>query len=517
MRIATPEQLPDLLEPRGRRPRIAYAIGALAVVGLTVLRLELADTIGGGLPFLFYVLAVMIASWLGGWIPGIVTTLLCALVAAKYFLDPVDAMFPLSSVDRWRTLIFVVVGVLVSVLVEALHRARERLEVRTRDLQAEAAERRQVEGRLRDLGHRKDEFLAVLAHELRNPLAPIVSAAAMLEARQGDDPVVAHAARLIDRNAVQMVRLIDDLLDVARIERGTFELQRAQVDPRHVIDAAIEHCRPAIDEKGQHLSVKVPPVPLTVAADAMRLVQGVTNLLGNAVSYTPAGGHIEVSAALDGADLVLTVRDDGQGIAPERLETIFTMFERGGASTGLGIGLALVKQIATMHGGTLHVSSEGANQGSTFAMRIPGAETGAPAHVPASSPAHAGNGESLRVLVVDDNVDLVDSLSTVLGFLGEEVRTAASGEEALARMQEWAPAVVLMDVGMPGMSGYEAASRARAQPWGREPVLVAMTGWGRDEDRARALAAGFDRHVVKPLDLESLRSLLSELRATRHA
>lgn len=517
MRLATPEQLPDLLEPQGRRPVLAYVLGALAVVGLTVLRLELSETVGGGLPFLLYVLAVMVASWLGGWIPGIAMTLLSALASAQYFLDPVDALFPLSPVDRSRTTIFVVVGILVSVLSEALHRARERLEVRTRDLQAEAAERRQVEGRLRDLGHRKDEFLAVLAHELRNPLSPIVNAAAMLQARQGDDPIVAHAARLIDRNAVQMVRLIDDLLDVARIERGTFELQRAPVDPRQVIDAAIEHCRPAIDEKGQHLSVKVPPVPLTVPADGMRLVQAVTNLLGNAVSYTPSGGHLEVSAALDGADLVLTIRDDGQGIAPERLETIFTMFERGGASTGLGIGLALVKQIATMHGGTLHVSSEGVNQGSAFAMRIPGAEPGTPAPAPAPPAAHAGNGESLRVLVVDDNVDLVDSLSTVLGFLGEEVKTAASGEEALARMQEWAPDVVLMDVGMPGMSGYEAATRARAQPWGREPVLVAMTGWGRDEDRARALAAGFDRHVVKPLDLDNLRALLSELRASRRA
>jgi CheY-like chemotaxis protein len=338
----------------------------------------------------------------------------------------------------------------------------------------------------------------------------------MLQARQDNDPVVGHAARLIDRNAVQMVRLIDDLLDVARIDRGTFELRRAPVDVRQVVDAAIEHCRPAIDEKNQHLTVDVPPGPVKVHADGMRLVQAVTNLVGNAMSYTPSGGHIAVSAALDGTDLVLTVRDDGEGIAPERLPTIFTMFERGGASTGLGIGLALVKQIATMHGGSLDVTSQGLNRGSAFSMRIPGAEQGSPAPAPPPAPsARPGNGDSMRILVVDDNVDLVDSLSTVLGFLGEEVRTAASGEEALQRMEEWAPHAVLMDVGMPGMSGYEAASRARAHPWGREPVLVAMTGWGRDEDRARALAAGFDRHVVKPLDLDCLRTLLSELRASR--
>lgn len=515
MRIATPEQLPDLLEPPGRRPLLAYGLGVLAVVGLTLLRLSLSEAIGGGLTFLFYVLAVMVASWLGGWIPGMVITVLSALAAAQFFLDPIDALFPLSSIDRARTTIFTVVGLLVSVLSETLHRSRERLEVRTRDLQAEAAERREVEARLRDLGHRKDEFLAVLAHELRNPLSPIVNAAAMLRSRQEGDPVVAHAARLIDRNAVQMVRLIEDLLDVARIERGTFELRRASVDVRQVIDAAIEHCRPAIEEKGQHLEVDLPRSPVKVDADAMRLVQAVTNLLGNAVSYTPQGGHLWVSASLDAADLVITVRDDGQGIAPERLETIFTMFERGGASTGLGIGLALVRQIATMHGGSLDVTSKGVNQGSAFAMRIPGAESGSPAPTSAPPTVRASNGASMRILVVDDNVDLVDSLSTVLGFLGEEVRTASSGEEALARMEEWSPEVVLMDVGMPGMSGYEAASRARATAWGRDSVLVAMTGWGRDEDRARALAAGFDRHVVKPLDLDALRTLLSDLRAQR--
>lgn len=515
MRIATPDQLPDLLEPPGRRPLMAYALGALAVVGLTLVRQMIGENIGGGLPFLLYVLAVMVASWLGGWVPGMFITLLSALVSAQYFLDPVDAIFPLSTADKSRATIFIIVGLLVSVLSEALHRSRERLEVRSRDLQAEAAERRQVEGRLRDLGRRKDEFLAVLAHELRNPLSPIVNAASMLQARQADDPVVAHAARLIDRNAMQMVRLIDDLLDVARIERGTFELRRAPVDARQVIDAAIEHCRPAIDEKGQHLSVDVPSESVKVEADGMRLVQAITNLLGNAMSYTPQGGHIEVSAALEGTDLVLTVRDDGQGIAPERLETIFTMFERGRASTGLGIGLALVKQIATMHGGRLDVSSDGVNQGSTFAVRIPGAGLGSAAPAPAPPIARDATGDSFRVLVVDDNTDLVESLATVLGFLGQDVRTASSGEEALVCMQEWSAEVVLMDVGMPGMSGYEVARRARAHPWGREPVLVAMTGWGRDEDRDRALAAGFDRHVVKPLDLDGLRTLLTELRARR--
>ena len=516
MNILTPDSLPDLLGPRGRRPWTALAVGTASVAGLTYLRLGVSsiDQASQGSPFLMYALAVMLASWLGGWIPGLVTTTL-SLGVALYAVRSLDgALFPMVDAERTRAIIFLAVGALVSGLSEALHRARERLEAQTRALQGEIRERRAVEGTLRDLGHRKDEFLAVLAHELRNPLAPIVNAAALLHTSETADATVHRAAQLIDRHARHMVHLIDDLLDAARIERGTFNLRLAPTPINDIVQAAIEHCRPQLSAKQHRLRVEVPPTPSLILADHLRLVQLVTNLLNNAIAYTSTGGAIDISATLHGNDLQIVVRDNGQGIRPERAARIFEMFERGVSgippSGGLGIGLALVRQIATMHGGSVSVASEGEGCGSAFSVLLPGAVI--PGAVVALAPEPAVvdtmSVTPRRILLVDDNADLLESLAMVLRHLNQEVEAVSTGEQALRRLQEWQPHLSLIDVGMPGMSGYEVAQRARTNLWGSRLVLIAMTGWGRDEDRARALAAGFDQHVVKPIDLAQLRSLL---------
>ena len=516
MNILTPDRLHDLLEPRGRRPWIALALGTASVAGLRYLglgvnRIEQASEYS---PFLLYVLAVMLASWLGGWVPGIVTTFL-SLGVTLYDIRGLDGtVFPVIEADRTRAVIFLTVGALVSGLSEALHRSRERLEVQARTLQREVQERREIEGTLRELGHRKDAFLAVLAHELRNPLTPIVNAAALLHTREAADATVRRAAQLIDRHAKHMVHLIDDLLDAARIERGTFNLRLAPAQVREIIRAAIEHCRPALSAKQHELRVEVPPPPSIILADHLRVVQLVTNLLNNAIAYTPAGGEIEIIATLDDNDLTIVVRDNGQGINPQRAARIFEMFERGvpdiSPSTGLGIGLALVRQIATMHGGSVAVESAGEGRGSTFTVLLPGAAMPGAVVPLAPEPSFVETplAAPRRILLVDDNADVLESLGMVLRLLNQEVEAVATGEQALQRLEEWQPHLALIDVGMPGMSGYEVAQRARNCAWGMRLELIAMTGWGRDEDRARALAAGFNQHVVKPIDLAQLRALL---------
>lgn len=517
MKILTPEELPNLLQTRDRRPRVAIVSGILVIALLTWVRFSLNDLIGGGLPFLLYILAVMWASWVGGWLPGIVITLVGAVVADYYFLGTPGQLLPLASTEWGRTVVFLVVGFMVSAFSEALHRSRERVEERTRELQLEMRERRVRERERAEMNERKDQFLAILAHELRNPLTPIVNAAALLHARESGDAIVERAANLIDRHARQMVHLIDDLLDAARLERGTFELRLECVEISAVIEAAIEHCRPAMLEKRQRHTIDMPATPIRIRADQLRLTQVVTNLLNNASTYTPEGGHIETVVRIEGDVLHLEVRDNGKGMSSDDTERIFQMFERGrdsGSSRGLGIGLALVRQIVALHGGRVWATSEGADRGSIFSVEIPGIAAAADAEAtPPEAPQPMEAMRPFNILVVDDNPDLVETLVAVLQMLGHRVAPARSGEDALVQMEASPPDLVLMDVGMPGMSGYDVARRVASQSWRARATLVAMTGWGRDEDRQRALEAGFDMHVVKPLDLEHLRALLDSLQA----
>ncbi len=382
---------------------------------------------------------------------------------------------------------------------------------------ADITTRKGIEAELQDADVRKDEFLATLAHELRNPLAPIRNAVQIMQLTR-DERVHENARKIIERQLRQMVHLVDDLLDVSRISQGKVELRREQADVSDVVVAAVETSRPLIDAGRHELTLKLaPPRALVVDADVTRLSQIIANLLNNAAKYTPEGGHIQVSAVRDGTDAVISVVDSGIGISREMLPRVFDMFaqvdrsmER--AQGGLGIGLALVKRLVDMHGGSVTASSDGADQGCRFVVRLPLVrDAQGVAERPAGHELSAEPTKGQRVLVVDDNVDAAQSLSQVLQMLGFSVATAHDGIDAVAIVRSWRPAIVLMDIGMPRMNGLEAAQAIRAMPDGADVMLVALSGWGQHEDRRRSSEAGFDHHFVKPVDVEELVELIRQV------
>ncbi|KQT13492.1 ATP-binding protein [Ramlibacter sp. Leaf400] len=387
---------------------------------------------------------------------------------------------------------------------------------------AASIETAQLYERLREQDRRKDEFLAVLAHELRNPLAPLRTGLSLLNRR----PAQAMADRtmqIMERQLAHMVRLVDDLMDLARITTGKVQLRLERMDLRAAAEAAVESCRPAVEAAGQELAFALPPEPVWVRGDPVRLSQVVGNLLGNASKYTPAGGRIALELRTQGAAAQLTVTDTGAGIAPDILPRIFEMFvqedrSRTQSQGGLGIGLALVRQLAERHDGAVSAASRGAGHGSTFTLTLPllaqGIVAGA-AVAPRDRVAAGARRAPLRVLVVDDNPDAVDTLSGLLKTLGHEVRSALSGEDALPLAGEFRPHCVLLDIGLPGMSGYDVARRLRAadDPQVATCKLVALTGWGAAADRRRAAHAGFDLHLTKPVDVVQLEEVLGQLEA----
>ncbi|HSF38883.1 MAG TPA: ATP-binding protein, partial [Thermoanaerobaculia bacterium] len=362
---------------------------------------------------------------------------------------------------------------------------------------------------------RKDEFLAILAHELRNPLAPLRNALQLMRMAGGDEHTMDQTLGMMDRQLQQMVRLIDDLLDISRITRGKIELRKERVELAAVIRDAVETSRPLIETAGHMLTVIYPPEPISLDADPTRLAQVFANLLNNAAKYTPQSGHIRLTAERQGDEAVVKVSDTGIGIPADMLPRIFEMFTQVDRSLersqgGLGIGLSLVRGLVELHGGSVEAKSGGPGQGSEMSVRLAvhpaprkaqaWAEDGRPA-----SPARR------RILVVDDNRDSADSLALLLTLQGSEVRTAYDGLEAVEAAAVFQPDVVLSDIGMPRLNGYETAQRIREQSHGRRVVLIAMTGWGQEEDRRRSTQAGFDYHLVKPVDLAALERLLDSL------
>jgi PAS domain S-box-containing protein len=385
----------------------------------------------------------------------------------------------------------------------------------------DATSERAVRNAMIEADRRKDEFLAILAHELRNPLAPIRQAAMMVARAEATPEQVRWSHAVIERQTAHMARLLDDLLDVSRITRGRLEVRRARVPLRAVIDAAVETVRPLLDAQGHRLQVELPEESLFIDADALRIAQVLANLLTNAAKYTPPPGNIRLFAARDGGQVKIRVLDNGIGLAPDDLPRIFDMFAQvkptlDRKESGLGIGLALSRALMELHGGTLEARSDGPGMGSEFIVTIALADPAVaanPVEQPVAAPA-AAPPQPLRVFIADDNRDACDSLEMLLTLEHHEVRVAYDGERAFELIGEFRPRIALLDIGMPGMNGYELATRIRQQPWGQGIHLVALTGWGQEGDRRRALDAGFDEHYVKPVDFAVLSDLCRRIGAS---
>jgi signal transduction histidine kinase/CheY-like chemotaxis protein len=395
------------------------------------------------------------------------------------------------------------------------------LQQRALALETELFHRKELEEALRcareqaeTASRAKDEFLAMLGHELRNPLSPILTALELMKLR--DNGRVTREQAIVERQTRHLIRLVDDLLDVSRVARGVLELRRARVDLRDVLAKATDIASPLLEMRRHHFDVQAPPRgALFLHADEARLAQVIANLLTNSAKYTPPGGHVSVRARRDDAEVVLEVRDDGNGIAPELLPHVFDLFVQGRQPLdrndgGLGIGLALVRSLVQLHGGTVTAQSEGAGKGCVFTVRLPPGEVGDPTTFAAELRTQPIAVESRRILLVDDNEDALAMLAEILRGAGHEVCTAADGPSALDVVREFRPDVAVLDIGLPAMDGYELGARLRSQLGSSAPVLIALSGYGQESDRARSQVAGFALHLVKPLDSAALLSAIED-------
>jgi PAS domain S-box-containing protein len=379
---------------------------------------------------------------------------------------------------------------------------RKRLEDDLRRLAADLSEN----------DRRKNEFLATLAHELRNPLAPMSNMLEVVKRADGDGEILKRAHDTIERQLAQMVRLVDDLLDLNRITHDRLELRRSEVELSSVIQQAVEVAHPLIDAAGHNLTVELPAEPVYLYADRARLAQLFGNLLNNSCKYTRPNGEIRLSAERAGEYVVVRVKDDGAGIPPDKLDSIFDMFmqvDRSADRTqdGLGIGLTLVKRLAEMHGGSIEAKSDGEGQGSEFDVRLPVLPKPAAVST-AATETPAGSLPQRRILIVDDNKDSADSLALLLQITGNQTYMAHDGVEAVEAIEKHRPEVVLLDIGLPKLDGHEVCRRVRKQPWGKDIVVIALTGWGQEDDRRKSEEAGFDGHLVKPVDYDKLLQLI---------
>jgi two-component system, sensor histidine kinase len=423
-------------------------------------------------------------------------------------VDVVDAVRTLGNVTLLERPIRV--ATLMSAVRSAV-RARER----QYQIRGHLADRERAEVLLRDADRRKDEFLATLGHELRNPLAPLLTGLQLLKLAGLTDPRSLRTCTVMERQVAHLVRLVEDLLQVSRITRGVIEVRKEPLELGAVLRAAIDTSRPSIEDAQQTLAVDVPADPIAIAGDAIRLTQVFANLLNNASKYTDHRGQIWVSAKATDNWAEVSVRDNGIGIPPSQLSTVFDMFmqvDRTQRRTqgGLGIGLTLVRSLVSMHGGTVDARSQGIGMGSEFLVRLP------VLHDALLQPSVGHSVKpfpSQRIMIVDDNRDAAESLSALLSALGAKVTVVHSGPDALDALDTADPDAVLLDIGMPGTDGYDVARQIRSTAAHADVLLIALTGWGQDEDRARSIRAGFDHHLVKPPDIDRLRSLLVEREA----
>jgi signal transduction histidine kinase len=399
---------------------------------------------------------------------------------------------------------------------EQLQRKTEELERTVAEREAAQRELRRINAQLEETDRRKDEFLAMLAHELRNPLAPLSYAVGLLEG--AEDPVLCDARERLERQLSHISRLVDDLLDVSRVTSGKIELRLSTMDLRDAVRHAVEVSTPSLEERAHALVVEVPPEPLVVRGDIVRLSQVISNLLNNAARYTPLGGHIAVRASKRGENAIIEVTDDGRGIEPELIDRIFGAFVQGGAGDGgLGLGLHVVSHLVRLHGGAARAYSDGVGKGSRFEITLPLSEAElAPAEVEREPQAETPAAPTrLRIVVIEDQEDVRQMVVVLLERWGHEVIASDTGGEGLRLIAEHDPDVALVDIGLPDMDGYEVAARARAELGAKCPPLIAVTGWGQDSDRRRALEGGFSKHLIKPVRPKDLKSLLLTIGAER--
>jgi signal transduction histidine kinase len=442
-------------------------------------------------------------------------SLVCAYPMAAFGAQADEASF--SSVSEQHTQVLPTETYTAIAEPDARLRAVAALQQKAAALESEVIRRRALEQELEakvealaDVDRRKDEFLAMLGHELRNPLAPVSAALEVMRLRADDPLRIGKAREVVERQIAQMTRLVDELLDVSRITRGQIELRDEAVALAALVERAVEVVRPLIDERGHRLSLDLPETPVLFRGDHSRLEQVLANLLSNAAKYTDLGGRIWLSASVDPDEVVISVRDDGEGLAPELRERVFDLFVQGPdtrsmARGGLGLGLTLVRRLVHLHGGTIEALSEGPGTGSEFLIRLPYVRvTDAPSP---GAPALEARGHQRRILVVDDNVDAAEALAELLREYGHNVRTAHGAGSGVNAALQMRPEVVLLDISMPDADGYEVARRLRAEQI--DATLIALTGYGERRHRQRSHEAGFDHHLTKPVDMRELGKLLT--------
>ncbi|WP_119717599.1 ATP-binding response regulator [Cognatilysobacter tabacisoli] len=469
--------------------------------------------------FLPLFMAVLFCAWLGGLGPGLVATVLGAVASAWWLLPPTGSFAIAGGEQQLQLALFVLLALAITLACESLHDERRRAEGLRHDiddLEAMQARLHALAADLSEADRRKDEFLATLAHELRNPLAPISNSLEIL--RLAPDPDTLQAARAtMARQLAHLVRLVDDLLDVSRISRDKLQLRREIVALQTVVDNVVESAGPFVASQGHALAVSMPDEPIELEADPVRLAQVVGNLLHNAAKYTPHGGHLSIEATLDDDTVEIVIADDGIGLPDDLRDRVFDMFRQGDASLertrgGLGIGLGLARRLVELHGGTILLDSDGPGRGTRAVVRLPalrgarGGE-GATAAEPVATPAV----RPLRIVVADDNRDAADTMAQVLRAAGHHVNVANDGIEALALAESVRPDLLLLDIGMPGLNGFEVCRRLRTAPWARSVPIVAITGLGQPSDRDRSRDAGFDAHWIKPIDPARLHALIAGL------
>ncbi|HSJ96026.1 MAG TPA: ATP-binding protein, partial [Myxococcota bacterium] len=388
-------------------------------------------------------------------------------------------------------------------------------------LKREIARTREAEEKLLEASRRKDEFLAMLSHELRNPLAPIRNAVELVRRIAPADPRLAWARDVVDRQVSHMAQLVDELLDVSRITQGKITLRKETIELETVLAHALETARPLIEARRHELEVRIDAGPVWMVGDFARLAQVIANLLNNAAKYTPEGGRIELSATVAEGEAAVAVRDNGMGIDRELLPRVFDLFSQGERSLdrslgGLGVGLTVVQRLVELHAGRVEVTSEGPGHGAEFRILLPCISEVPSADAPAREPARPKRrAEGRRVLVVDDNVDAADSIAVLLRMEGHEVKTVTDAAQALASAEVFAPSAVVLDIGLPGMDGYTLARELRKLPRLSDALFIALTGYGQKEDQAQALAAGFHHHFIKPADPRAVHAAIVEGDAPR--